>query len=428
MCGIAGFIGRSKNCLQTYNILTELLSNSEIRGEDATGFWATENGKDGSIIHHKEPIKASEFVKLKAWTNLRNMDLNLMIAHARGASTGVGSPYDNKNNHPFVSSCQTLALVHNGRVAESDYRSLRKKYEVQTDCDSEILLRIFEGAEHLKDNIDELLPLPKISFPDELNEQTKKRLIGLKDIWSFSNHTQMAVAIGEKLENNHRRLWLFRNEHRSLWLFDMRKELGQVFFCSTPEIWQDAFTSSKMNKIFKKISINELPTEEIWSLEINDDNEVVDKKNLNKYIVSTSNSKEVEFSSEIVPIVNKPKYPKVITLPEEVKPEQPFTVPVHNSCSPDKTRMAMFGNMPHSCLRLEDKSWHQHTDDYDELDDNDAEILKIDNLCDDIIKSVESFNNNFNLVADKLLQYKLRSMCKQLEMINKDIQLMNNKM
>ena len=65
MCGICGFIGESKKPVLTYQIITNLLEKSEIRGIDATGFWGTENGVDGSVIYHKEPIRSSDFVKKK---------------------------------------------------------------------------------------------------------------------------------------------------------------------------------------------------------------------------------------------------------------------------------------------------------------------------------------------------------------------------
>jgi predicted glutamine amidotransferase len=297
MCGIGGFIGKSKNYKQTFKIMTNLFSNLEIRGEDASGFWGTEIGDNGNIIYYKEPIKGSEFIKTQSWNKLKNVELDMLLIHTRGASVGVGSPHDNKNNHPFVSKCGTIGLIHNGRIPNNEYHSLIKKYEVESDCDSELFLRIFESQ--YEDDI---------NFCKEVNEQTRKRLIGLKDIWSFSNKTQMAVAIGEKLEKDKKRLWLFRNKHRTLSLFDMREELGQIFFCSTPEIWIESIKSAKLNKTFKSFLISELPTEEIWSLEINNENSCLIKDNLNKYIVQTSGSNDWQFNEKeekFVSISNK---------------------------------------------------------------------------------------------------------------------------
>ena len=403
--------------------MTELFSYSEIRGEDASGFWGTEIGDEGSIVYQKEPIKSSEFVKTKAWTDLQDIELNMLIAHARGASTGVGSPLDNVNNHPFVSTCRTIGLIHNGRIPEFEYRSLLKKYQVESTCDSELFLRIFEGSEHISDAdvLDTLVPLQS----KDLDEQTKKRLIGLKDIWSFSNHTQMAIAIGERLETNKRRLWMFRNEHRSLWLFDMRKELGQVFFCSTPEIWGESIQATKLHKIFKKIAINELPTEEIWSLEIDNENQVVIKDNINKYMVGSSQSKtECNFAStEWVPIVNKQKYPKVITFDEEPKLKLlPTTVLPPNGPRDNCFNLYRKQNFPLP-IALDDTPVHYIESKYEDWPKT---IGEINGVCDQIIESVKSLNNSLNLKNDEMTFWKLRSLLNSLIHVENDLENLNN--
>ena len=397
--------------------MTQLFSNSEIRGEDASGFWGTEIGDEGSIVYQKEPIKASEFIKTKAWIELQNIELNMLIVHARGASTGVGPPTDNVNNHPFVSSCRTIGLIHNGRIPESEYRSLLKKYQVESNCDSELFLRIFEGSEHVQDLdvLDTLVPLQN----KDLDKQTKKRLVGLKDIWSFSNHTQMAIAIGERLESNKRRLWMFRNEHRSLWLFDMRKELGQIFFCSTPEIWGESMQSTKLHKIFRKIAINELPTEEIWSLEIDNENQVVIKNNINKYMVTSSPKVELDFlNDEYVPIVNKPKYPKVITLIEEnLKPSVPYKNNLNTSIIPYDNNQTnvynLFKKQNLNPLKPEDF-------------ENCTVTNEINVSCDQIIEAVKSINNNLNIKIDEVTYWKLKSILNSLNQVENDLENINN--
>ena len=183
---------------------------TESRGEDATGIWGTGSGK---IIYHKEPVKVKEFVAGDMWKKVRKLNPDLLLMHARAASLGVGSPKINKNNHPFVSKDCTTAIIHNGRIPDVDYDQLKKQYAVESDCDSEMFLRVFE---HGKEPVD-----------------------GIKDIWSYMHRSHMAVAIGEHLGQN-RRLWLFRNTHRPLWLTDMRDKLGQVFFFSDTDIWDEA--------------------------------------------------------------------------------------------------------------------------------------------------------------------------------------------
>lgn len=162
----------------------------------------------------------------------------MLLLHARAASYGVGSPRINKNNHPFVNYNKTKALIHNGRIPDLEYGNLKKKYSVVSDCDSEIILRIFEHC---------LEPLD-----------------GVRLLWSYLYRGHMAVAIGERKEAE-RILWLFRNDYRPIWLTDMRETLGQVFFFSDPDIWDEAVSSSGIN-LLGRIKLIELPKEIVWKL------------------------------------------------------------------------------------------------------------------------------------------------------------------
>lgn len=188
---------------------------------------------NGTVFYHKEPIQSSRLVKKSIWQNLRKENLNLMFVHARAAS--AGKPIINKNNHPFTSTDKEICLIHNGCVPE--YDELKKKFEVVSECDSEILLRIIEAGGGSMD--------------------------GIRDIFSFTSQAQMAVALGERHNDGKRTMWLFRNKHRSLWLIDLRRPLGQVFFCSTPEIWTTALSEKgiTLNSIQKLI---ELPVQQVW--------------------------------------------------------------------------------------------------------------------------------------------------------------------
>ena len=260
MCGICGFIGESKKPVLTYQIITNLLEKSEIIGIDATGFWGTENGVDGSVIYHKEPIRSSEFVKKNDWKLVQKHNPNLLLAHARGASKGVGEPSKNHNNHPFTSLDKSMGLIHNGRVDDLEYHTLKQKYGLQSQCDSEILLRIIESGEFY--DAEDLAEFEDHAHPE--------RLAGMRDVFSLINEGHMAVALGERGEDGSRMLWLFRNQHRPLWIVDMREDLGQVFFVSEPSIWEDAVCElSSTNRIFRSQKIIELPTEEIWHFKIN---------------------------------------------------------------------------------------------------------------------------------------------------------------
>ncbi|MCK9458560.1 MAG: hypothetical protein M0R80_02890 [Proteobacteria bacterium] len=232
-----GFIGKSKDPTASYDLATQLFLKTESRGEDATGIWGTEPG-NGKIIYHKEPVKVKEFVTGDMWKRVRKLNPDLLLMHARAASSGVGSPKVNKNNHPFVSKDCTTALIHNGRIPDVEYGQLKKQYAVESDCDSEMFLRVFEHGSGMAH--------------------------GIQDIWSYMHRSHMAIAIGERIAQS-RRLWLFRNTHRPLWLTDMRSTLGQIFFFSDPDIWDEATAACKnVWNYLGKIKLFNLTTEMIW--------------------------------------------------------------------------------------------------------------------------------------------------------------------
>lgn len=296
MCGITGFIGESKNKNITFDLTTKLFSKSESRGIDAAGFWATEPGQNGVVYYHKEPIRSSYFVKTDIWNQAGHAPLDLMLAHARGASKGFGEPYKNINNHPFVSTSKSLALVHNGRIEDHEYTSLKEKYEVRSGCDSEILLRILEGRDKSEDH-------------SELGDlENLHRMAGIKDIYSLINDGHMAVAVGERLEDGARLLWLFRNRHRPLWVSDMRVTLGQIFFVSEPSIWEDSVAEMNCPRYFKKQKLIEIPEEEVWYLKYSDKS-----LSVNRFEVCKDGSAPWTFDGVRKPIPNYTYSHKVIT-------------------------------------------------------------------------------------------------------------------
>jgi hypothetical protein len=173
------------------------------------------------------------------WRAVKNFNANLLLVHARAAS--YGEPSANINNHPFVSSDWNLGLVHNGCITE--YDELRLKYEVLSRCDSEILLRMIEAGPN--------------------------RLEGIQTVLSHIRAGHMAVAVGEKGTSS-RDLYLFRNQHRTLWAFDLRDTLGQIFFCSTPDIWLEAVAQCRLSRRFLgRETMVDLPTNEVWHLQTN---------------------------------------------------------------------------------------------------------------------------------------------------------------
>lgn len=280
LCGIFGFIGRSKNPKVTYELLHNLFLKTEVRGTDATGFYATHPG-DSSIIFDKEPVKSSEYIKKEVWTKVfeKNSDVDLFIGHCRQTSVGGGPERVNKNNHPHWSHDRRVAITHNGKIPE--FTALKSRYDIESECDSEILLRMFESAQIIaKDKEEEL----KKEFPT-LTPFLAERLTGLKEIFSRVNYGAMAVAIAERGDDNQRYLWLFRDDDRPLHVVDMRETLGQIFYCSTAEIWRNALDATPILKkennkegvdyIPSDQVIIEFPSYQIWLLNLDPSKEAV---------------------------------------------------------------------------------------------------------------------------------------------------------
>jgi hypothetical protein len=300
MCGICGYIGRSKSPKITFELTTRLFEQSESRGKDAAGFWGVE-AENGKILYHKEPCESGKLVQKPIWNKIIQLNPDILLLHARDATPGVGVASDNKNNHPFVNSDYSVALIHNGRIPEFEYSLLTKKYKVISTCDSEILLRIFEsGKNYNESEIDtELL---------KDGNNLASRLMGIRDIWSsisVGSRRSMAVAIGERLSEGHRRLWLFRNCLRTLWLIDLREALGQYFFVSTDDIWQEAIQSlpnvQEYLKKSKKMMI-EMPANEVWALEINPQEPIVTDDNFHRYSIEKEGTHEWQEEDEMVKI------------------------------------------------------------------------------------------------------------------------------
>lgn len=222
MCGIAGAIGNSKDSKTSFEIISLLFEKIENRGKDASGFWGV--SKTDSILFHKEPLSSSEFIRKDEWRIIERHNPCVMICHAREASKGVGPPEYNENNHPFVSDDLNIAVVHNGRISDSKYFELKDRFCLRSECDSELFLRMFEG-----------------DF--EVENYVEDRVETIKYIWDTLRDAHMAVVIGESLRDE-KRLWIFRNEYRSLWMADARKQLGQIFFVSTKEIWEEATSNT----------------------------------------------------------------------------------------------------------------------------------------------------------------------------------------
>lgn len=237
MCGLLGFIGESSNREISQKLTTALFSKTESRGTDASGFYCLGKFDSNEIYYHKKPVRSSLFIKQDEYKSIWESSLNLGIFHCRAASLGVGLPIVNENNHPFISSDCKKAVMHNGLIDKADYESLKLYYEVETSCDSEIILRILEQND---------LIYNKLSL-----------------FYENTNNSAYAVAYSEN-DDTKRELYLFRNELRPLYLVDFTKQLNQIFFFSTTDI---LFSSmSEINLPVDNLRIHEIQPYNLISL------------------------------------------------------------------------------------------------------------------------------------------------------------------
>lgn len=196
----------------------------------------------------------------------------MLLVHSRATSNKGGRAICNMNNHPFVSLDRRIGMVHNGTIEEIDF--LKDKYQTLSDTDSECLLRIYE---HGFDNQDFIIP----NVPEEVS----LRMSGIRDIWSYISTGAMAVALGERHDDNRRGLFLFRNDKRPLWLADLRNLLGQIFFFSSPEIWYNAINENSYLKkeCWHNQKLIEMPHNQAWYFEINENEKTVSENNIFRF-------------------------------------------------------------------------------------------------------------------------------------------------
>jgi len=302
MCGIIGFIGKSKNPRATCELTSELLKKTETRGFDATGFWGAEAGQKGAIYYDKCPIKSTEYIGSEAWKKYSKIEHNLFIGHCRASSIN-GSEKQNRNNHPHCSNDRRIAMVHNGKISE--YHALKARYDHTTECYSEILLRMFEHSETSTEENS-----MKKSYP-AMPSRIAYRMFGVKEIFSRINFDHaMAVAIAERHDDGSRSLWLFRDEKRPLCIIDLMDVLGQVFFCSTPEIFRAAYEDAPLAKslIPQDQPVIEFPSMQVWYMGL----DPLTKFDFKKYAINKKKSYDyVDDNKNVNKQLSKVKKPKI---------------------------------------------------------------------------------------------------------------------
>ena len=134
MCGIVGYIGKSK----ATPILLDGLKKLEYRGYDSAGI-SIANGKKISTIK-----AVGKIVELEKEMSAKKLDGKVGIAHTRWATHGKPSV---RNSHPHKDCSGDISLVHNGII--ENYQQLREKllkkgHKFRSETDSEVVAHMIE--------------------------------------------------------------------------------------------------------------------------------------------------------------------------------------------------------------------------------------------------------------------------------------------
>ena len=145
MCGIVGYIGKSKASPILINGLLES------RGYDSAGIATIENG---TICHIKNKGRVRE---LQNSENLENLNGTLGIAHTRWATHGKPS---STNAHPHLDMHENFAVVHNGII--ENYRELKKflsdaGYTFSSETDTEVIPNLIDYYYSKEESNDKLI-------------------------------------------------------------------------------------------------------------------------------------------------------------------------------------------------------------------------------------------------------------------------------
>lgn len=244
MCGIVGSVGVSNDLKSSYILLTHLMRETQRRGPHATGHFIVDS-EFNETFWFKSPVPSKIYTGLSEWKILSDISTKAMIGHTRYKTHG--NEYANINNHPHISKSGNIGLVHNGTIYR--FNEVKKDFTLFGESDSEMLLAIIV--------------------------KEKNVINGIKKIYeNFGVSGDFACeVIYRDPDNGHTRFFFFRDPGRPGRFIDASKELGQIFFCSTTPIWNDAV--SKAEKEYphiaryhlKDINVKIIPSFQIWEVD-----------------------------------------------------------------------------------------------------------------------------------------------------------------
>jgi hypothetical protein len=165
MCGIIGVFYNSKKNKNVHHFSKSIFSSSTRRGSQSSGLVCYESNQN-SVKIFKETNSFKNLYKNKDLIDsLKNISKgDCLIGHTRMETNG--DYINNLNNQPVISD--KSLLVHNGIICNHEEISKTNNYKLNTDLDSEIILKfIDENADKI--NVSELLNLIQNQFEGTIN-------------------------------------------------------------------------------------------------------------------------------------------------------------------------------------------------------------------------------------------------------------------
>lgn len=217
MCGIFGFAGPSS--FRSASLLQALAIADQVRGEHSTGLALAAKNEGSRRLSPrlvKKALSGKEFVRA-GWSQvLFRTKYPLAIGHNRYATAGE---VNDRNAHPFlIPRPHGAALAaHNGIVGGKE--SIAERYGIKNyPVDSEVYFR---------------------AIGRKAGKSEEELLGAIAEVTSYIAPRADFACLW--LEPAWRSLYFWRSPERPLAVFDARKvELGR-FFCSTSDIFSNAW-------------------------------------------------------------------------------------------------------------------------------------------------------------------------------------------
>jgi len=248
MCTIAGAAGPinklpTKLKTEFHEFLSCLFTMSELRGRDAAGFWVW---RKDHYVYEKRPTPAEDLIQRSPrWKGLRFNPGSLYLLHTRAATDG--DPNDNVNNHPHMG--EHSVMIHNGMIWGHEAIATQYGLDMKTDCDSEVLLRLAEIMDDIKE--------------------------GLKFMYETAgdSHGTDSIATAFVDRRDPTRILLSRNSGCPCYIYKS-KRFGCTFFVSTEDIFERALEMLYKTKSPKIIGAKSENVDTNWLYSLYDDGSV----------------------------------------------------------------------------------------------------------------------------------------------------------